>query len=54
MFGARSYAFPTLYKYIVCLISLCFIQAALAIHGFAIRSFGYSHLILEEPNPLLM
>jgi hypothetical protein len=30
------------------------IQVALAIHGFAIRDFDYSHWNLVEPNPLLM
>jgi hypothetical protein len=30
------------------------IQAALAIQGVAICSFDNSHLILVEPNPLLM
>ncbi len=30
------------------------VQVALAIHGFAIRGFDYSHLILVEPNPLLL
>jgi hypothetical protein len=29
------------------------LQAALAIHGFAICGFGYSHPILEEPNTVL-
>jgi hypothetical protein len=30
------------------------VQAALAIHGFAICGFDYSHPILVEPNPLLI
>ncbi len=29
-------------------------QATLGIHGFAIRGFDYSHLILLEPNPSLL
>jgi hypothetical protein len=30
------------------------IQVVHAIHGFPIRGFDYSHLILVEPNPLFM
>ncbi len=39
----------------VCLIFTAFlIEATLAIHGFAICGFDYSHPILMEPNLLLM